>query len=66
MHGAPWPGEADATAEPATFPAYAVKGLDPADAIAIRLYADEEPFFMVRMDGDLPPEVEKLIPAGER
>lgn len=60
------PGEVDADAEPATFEAYEIKGLDPADAIAIRFSADEEPFFMVRMDDDLPPEVEELLPAEER
>ncbi|WP_327724599.1 DUF6281 family protein [Streptomyces europaeiscabiei] len=60
------PGEVDDTAEPAAFQAYTVKGLDPADAIAIRFSADEEPFFMVRMADDLPPEVEELLPAEER
>lgn len=60
------PGEVDAAAEPATFEAYAVKGLDPADAIAIRFSADEEPFLMVRMADDLPPEVEELLPAEDR
>ncbi|MDX3546222.1 DUF6281 family protein [Streptomyces europaeiscabiei] len=60
------PGEVDPSAEPAAFQAYEVKGLDPADAIAIRFSADEEPFLMVRMDDDLPPEVEELLPAEER
>lgn len=60
------PGEVDADAELTTFEAYEIKGLDPADAIAIRFSADEEPFFMVRMDDDLPPEVEELLPAEER
>ena len=41
------------------------QGLDPADAIAIVFSADEEPFFMVRMGDDLPPEVEALLAAEE-
>ncbi|MEE1764830.1 DUF6281 family protein [Streptomyces sp. SP18BB07] len=60
------PGEAGATAEPAVYEAYEVKGLDPADAVAIRLSPDEEPFLVVRMTDDLPPEIEKLLPAEER
>lgn len=59
------PGEVDATAEPAVYEAYEVKGLDPADAVAIRLSPEEEPFFVVRMSDDLPPEIEKLFPAEE-
>jgi hypothetical protein len=60
------PGEVDPMAEPAVFQAYEIKGLDPADAMAIRFSADEEPFFMVRMADDLPPEVEDLLAAAER
>ncbi|MDT0571851.1 DUF6281 family protein [Streptomyces sp. DSM 3412] len=60
------PGEVDAAAEPAVFEAYAIKGLDPADAVAVRLAEDEEPFFMVRVTDDLPPEIEKLLAAEER
>ncbi|WP_216588111.1 DUF6281 family protein [Streptomyces brasiliscabiei] len=55
------PGEADPSAEPALFQAYTIKGLDPADAIAIRSSAAEEPHFMVRSGDDLPPEVEELL-----
>lgn len=60
------PGEVDATAEPAVFEAYEIKGLDPAYAVAVRLSEDEEPFFMVRVTDDLPPEIEKLLAAEER
>ncbi|MDX3521376.1 DUF6281 family protein [Streptomyces scabiei] len=59
------PGEVDPSAEPETFQAYEIKGLDPADAIAIRFSADEEPFFMVRVGDDLPPEVEALLATEE-
>ncbi|MFE7761862.1 DUF6281 family protein [Streptomyces sp. NPDC057438] len=55
------PGEVDPSAEPEAFQAYEIKGLDPADAMAIRYSADEEPFFMVRVSDDLPPEVEALL-----
>ncbi|MDX3646489.1 DUF6281 family protein, partial [Streptomyces sp. MB09-02B] len=60
------PGEAGATAEPAVYEAYEAKGLDPSDAVAIRLSPDEEPIFVVRITDDLPPEIEKLFPADER
>ncbi|MBD9725954.1 DUF6281 family protein [Streptomyces caniscabiei] len=60
------PGEADTTAEPAAYEAYEVKGLDPADAVAVRLSPDEEPLLVVRVTDDLPPEIEKLLPAEER
>ncbi|MEU6799500.1 DUF6281 family protein [Streptomyces neyagawaensis] len=51
------PGDVDPTPEPEVYEAYAVKGLDPADAIAVRLSADEEPMFMTRLGAKLPPEV---------
>ncbi|WP_215448036.1 DUF6281 family protein [Streptomyces sp. ATCC 21386] len=59
------PGEVDPSADPEVFQAYEIKGLDPADAIAIDFSADEEPFFMVRMGDGLPPEVEALLAAEE-
>ncbi|CBG71326.1 putative secreted protein [Streptomyces scabiei 87.22] len=59
------PGEVDPSAEPQAYRAYEIKGLDPADAIAIRFSADEKPFFMVRVGDDLPPEVEALLAAEE-
>lgn len=59
------PGEVDPSAEPRAYQAYEIKGLDPADAIAIRFSADEKPFFMVRVGDDLPPEVEALLAAEE-
>ncbi|MBE4767856.1 DUF6281 family protein [Streptomyces caniscabiei] len=59
------PGEVDTTAEPAEYEAYEVKGLDPADAVAVRLSPDEEPLLVVRVTDDLPPEIEKLLPAEE-
>ncbi|KND41952.1 hypothetical protein IQ64_26325 [Streptomyces stelliscabiei] len=60
------PGEVDPSAEPAAFQAYEIKGLDPADAIAIRYSADQEPFLMVPLsDDDLAPEVEDLLAAEE-
>ncbi|MEU1553090.1 DUF6281 family protein [Streptomyces scabiei] len=59
------PGEVDPSAEPQAYQAYEIKGLDPADAIAIRFSADEKPFFMVRVGDDLPPEVEALLAAEE-
>ncbi|MCL6736070.1 DUF6281 family protein [Streptomyces neyagawaensis] len=51
------PGDVDPTPEPEVYEAYAVKGLDPADAIAVRLSADEEPMFMTSLGDDLPQEV---------
>ena len=59
------PGEVDTTAEPAEYEAYEVRGLDPADAVAVRLSPDEEPLLVVRVTDDLPPEIEKLLPAEE-
>ncbi|MFD9252139.1 DUF6281 family protein [Streptomyces bottropensis] len=60
------PGEAHPSAEPEAFQAYEIKGLDPADAIAIRYSADQEPFLMVPLsDDDLAPEVEDLLAAEE-
>ncbi|MEI5526594.1 DUF6281 family protein [Streptomyces brasiliscabiei] len=59
------PGENDPSPEPEVFQAYEIKGLDPADAIAIRYSAHEEPFLMVPLDDDLAPEVEALLAAGE-
>ncbi|MFF9772632.1 DUF6281 family protein [Streptomyces sp. NPDC013978] len=59
------PGEVDPSADPEVYQAYEIKGLDPADAIAIVFSADEKPFFMVRMGDDLPPEVEALLAAEE-
>ncbi|MDX2604209.1 DUF6281 family protein [Streptomyces caniscabiei] len=68
------PGEVDTTAEPReyetykayeAYEAYEVKGLDPADAVAVRLSPDEEPLLVVRVTDDLPPEIEKLLPAEE-
>ncbi|MGW1670304.1 DUF6281 family protein [Streptomyces sp. NPDC002324] len=60
------PGEVDPSAEPTAYQAYEIKGLDPADAIAIRYSADEEPFLMVPLsDDDLAPEVEALLAAEE-
>lgn len=44
--------------EPAT--AYAVAGLDPLVAIAVRYTPDEVLLLAVRTDGGLPPEVERL------
>ncbi|MDG5801402.1 DUF6281 family protein [Streptomyces ossamyceticus] len=51
------PGDVDPTPEPEVYEAYAVKGLDPADAIAVRLSADAELLFMTSLDDDLPQEV---------
>ena len=66
------PGEVGTTVEPTeyetykAYEAYEVKGLDPADAVAVRLSPDEEPLLVVRVTDDLPPEIEKLLPAEER
>jgi hypothetical protein len=59
------PTEGDPPAEPGVYQVYEIKGLDPADAMAIRLSADEKPFLMVRSADDLPPEVEALLTAEE-
>lgn len=59
------PTEGDPPAEPGVYQVYEIKGLDPADAMAIRLSADERPFLMVRSADDLPPEVEALLAAEE-
>jgi hypothetical protein len=59
MHCDDTPGDTDATPEPEVYEAYEIKGLDPADAIAVRRSADEEPVFLTRLGEKLPPEVEK-------
>ncbi|MFF7265843.1 DUF6281 family protein [Streptomyces sp. NPDC008159] len=59
MHCDDTPGDTDATPEPEVYDAYEIKGLDPADAIAVRRSADEEPVFLTRLGEELPPEVEK-------
>lgn len=60
-HCADTPGSADPTPEPEVYEAYEIKGLDPADVIAVRRSADEEPVFMTRLGEDLPPEVEERL-----
>ncbi|MET9846115.1 DUF6281 family protein [Streptomyces ossamyceticus] len=59
MHCDDTPGDTDATPGPEVYEAYEIKGLDPADAIAVRRSADEEPVFLTRLGEKLPPEVEK-------
>jgi hypothetical protein len=59
MHCDDTPGDTDATPAPEVYEAYEIKGLDPADAIAVRRSADEEPVFLTRLGEELPPEVEE-------
>ncbi|SPF05988.1 DUF6281 family protein [Streptomyces sp. MA5143a] len=66
MHCDDTPGDTDATPAPEVYEAYGIKGLDPADAIAVRRSADEEPVFLTRLGEELPPEVEERFAEAER
>ncbi|MGW0841224.1 DUF6281 family protein [Streptomyces sp. NPDC002787] len=57
------PDDGEAPPEPDdAFEAYAIDGLDTADAIGVRRSLDDETFFMVRQGEELPSAVEDRLP----